>query len=267
MKSDLKECRYNPNHKLKSSRLLSHEVNCPNKNTTSVLVCSFDPSHKVKVGDLDRHEKNCPRRPKEDLEVMKEMEKYIESQIKTSQNAIPSSNNNIENSYDSTNKSFQKSVNQEIGEKNNNVVGLRKNKEKKKILEEEKAFRKLCIEDDVSDDDPICHATYPENNIDFNKDKSVLEEENEKNFNEYLKKDEKFELEKQEYNPNDSECYERNNINESESNVYDNSYVKIEIQEEDSMNMDSSKKNPKDFSKFNSNLIMSSFEMSREGER
>ena len=261
--SSLVECRYNPNHKVKNSRLLSHELNCPNKNTKSVVVCSFDPSHKVKVGDLEKHERTCPRRPNEDLEVMKEMEKYIQDQA----NLIRSQNrvqlNNISNSIDSTNKTAKKTfTNEETKSKNDNVVGLRNNKEKQKIIEEEKDFKKL--QESVDDEDHISNLNYIDNEIDINKDDTVFEEE--KNINNKIKENKLFNLENQEYNPNESNFYERNKIQEISSSESEDEVEKISFQGDISLNNESNSKSLKEYDLFDSNLV-TNFEKSREGGR
>ena len=114
MSSSMLECRYNSNHRVKSSRLLMHEMNCPNKNTSNVKVCSFDATHKVHASQIASHEKNCPKRPKHDQDTLKEMEMFIESQnkIKKTASFVPNNNNNniniSVNSINSTNKTDKK---------------------------------------------------------------------------------------------------------------------------------------------------------------
>ncbi len=53
--SDLKECRYNRNHKVKAGRLYIHETNCPDKNKSDLVRCSYEISHLVKKENLQSH--------------------------------------------------------------------------------------------------------------------------------------------------------------------------------------------------------------------
>ena len=127
-----------------------HEMNCPNKNTSNVKVCSFDATHKVHASQIASHEKNCPKRPKHDQDTLKEMEMFIESQnkIKKTASFVPNNNNNniniSVNSINSTNKTDKiTNVQEEKKERNEDVVGMRKTKEKMKLIEEEKNIKKL----------------------------------------------------------------------------------------------------------------------------
>jgi len=43
-------CRYNPNHKVKSSRLIIHEKKCPDKNNGRAIQSEDDPNLKIIVG-------------------------------------------------------------------------------------------------------------------------------------------------------------------------------------------------------------------------
>ncbi len=46
----LVECRFNPNHKVKSSRLIIHEKKCPDRNNGRAIQSEDDPNLKIIVG-------------------------------------------------------------------------------------------------------------------------------------------------------------------------------------------------------------------------
>lgn len=75
--SELKECRYNKNHKVKAGRLLIHETNCPDKNKSNLVRCNYDINHLVKKENLQSHLKSCPKKPNIDEKVHQEMLEYI----------------------------------------------------------------------------------------------------------------------------------------------------------------------------------------------
>jgi len=261
MSTGLVACRYNKNHKVKNSRLLFHERTCPNKDTEKVVVCSYDPSHKIKATLINEHEKTCPRRPKEDKDLLSEMEMYINSQTQINRNINNNSNNvNMENSVNSTNRSVRRSEIAQEPRNNQNVVGLRKTNEKKKKIEEEKNFHKL-IEKEFEEVENMS-ITYPENN-----DESVNfhDQEEEKKFDSFMRKQgANIKEEIKEYNPNESVTYERNNLNKSDSEDE-------EDEDEDEESFDNSENDveesqSKDYNEFDSNF-MNSYKDSREGGR
>lgn len=73
----LASCRYNPNHKMKQTRLLIHEEQCPDKKGKVLKTCPFNPIHKVSPDNYDKHKKSCPNAPKVDKDLEDEMREYI----------------------------------------------------------------------------------------------------------------------------------------------------------------------------------------------
>ncbi len=53
--SHLVSCRYNPNHKVKKSKLIIHEYKCPNRFNPNIIVCPFDPNEKIHINDYNKH--------------------------------------------------------------------------------------------------------------------------------------------------------------------------------------------------------------------
>ena len=114
--SDLVCCRYNPNHKVKKSRLTIHEYKCPDKNNSKVVVCPFDPNEKINVKDYDNHVRK--HQPKIDNNLKEAIQNYIR-----------------ENKQDN-HKLLQEIRFQELKgnlvEKKPNIVGIDNKKKKKK---------------------------------------------------------------------------------------------------------------------------------------
>ena len=56
----LVQCRYNPNHRVRESRLFAHEYNCPNKSNPTVRICPYNIMHKIPDYAFKKHVRNCP---------------------------------------------------------------------------------------------------------------------------------------------------------------------------------------------------------------
>lgn len=64
--SEILQCRYNKNHKVKKGRLLIHEEKCPDKKTSNLVSCPYNPMHKVSFFNINKHKTQCPDRPQID---------------------------------------------------------------------------------------------------------------------------------------------------------------------------------------------------------
>lgn len=148
------QCRYNPNHKMKISRLLIHEDSCPDSKGKLLLSCPYNPVHKLKPGNFENHKKECPQRPKVDEQLEKEMREFMKNQTKTKTNnnthtsdnhsqsqnqqtlnAVAGSNTHLKETKVSDNTYFTKNQNLQTSI---NTVGIRSNV----ILQNEKKERK-----------------------------------------------------------------------------------------------------------------------------
>jgi hypothetical protein len=76
---NLVACRYNPNHKMKQTRLLIHEESCPDKKGKNLKMCPYNPVHKVAPENYERHKQICDQRPKVDPEVEQELKEYLKN--------------------------------------------------------------------------------------------------------------------------------------------------------------------------------------------
>ena len=63
MSNYLSECRYNHHHKVKKTKLIIHELNCPDK-TSEIETCVFNVAHKYNVKDREIHRNTCESRIK-----------------------------------------------------------------------------------------------------------------------------------------------------------------------------------------------------------
>ena len=129
--SQLVSCRYNPSHKVKSSKLMFHEDKCPNKNTDKIKSCPFNPNHKIHRDKFEDHMNTCPNKPEVDFKFHNELRNYAENRVKEDLN-----------NEDKNEKNEKISRNDE-----NNIIKPIEivNLNKKKIREEEKSMKKLLI--------------------------------------------------------------------------------------------------------------------------
>ena len=70
-------CRYNPNHKMKQSRLLIHEQKCPDRLKKQDLyrLCPYNPNHKIEKEKYEKHILECENKPKITLEEQENVER------------------------------------------------------------------------------------------------------------------------------------------------------------------------------------------------
>ena len=70
-------CRYNPNHKMKPSRLLIHEQKCPDRLKKQDLyrLCPYNPNHKIEKEKYEKHILECENKPKITLEEQENVER------------------------------------------------------------------------------------------------------------------------------------------------------------------------------------------------
>lgn len=80
--SEIVQCRYNRNHKIKQGRLFLHEERCPDKKCSKLIKCPFNPKHKVSFTKIDNHKIQCPDRPQIDEGLHNEMRSFIEAMNK-----------------------------------------------------------------------------------------------------------------------------------------------------------------------------------------
>ena len=85
-------CRYNPNHKMKSStRREIHELKCPDriKKEKDFKLCPYNPTHLIKIESFEEHLKVCLNKPKITEKEEEELEKSKELyDIRTEQEKI-----------------------------------------------------------------------------------------------------------------------------------------------------------------------------------
>jgi hypothetical protein len=89
---NLVACRYNPNHKMKQTRLLMHEETCPDKRGKNLKMCPYNPIHKIAPENYERHKQICDQRPKVDPQVEQELKAYLRNLNKEKDGNISSVN-------------------------------------------------------------------------------------------------------------------------------------------------------------------------------
>jgi len=138
--SDLKECRYNRNHKVKAGRLYIHETNCPDKNKSDLVRCSYEISHLVKKENLQSHLKICPNKPNIDQEVYQEMLKYVlknGSKNKPTKTSSNNTNSSLKLADNNNNKIIENNQQKKF------IAGLGPVEDKKEKKKQQREYRQL----------------------------------------------------------------------------------------------------------------------------
>ena len=78
-KNDLVTCPFNPAHKVKRCRLITHKKICPDKDNKGLVQCPYNPSHLVNVENFEKHKSKCPSKVTLNSELEKEMEEFIKN--------------------------------------------------------------------------------------------------------------------------------------------------------------------------------------------
>jgi hypothetical protein len=139
----LVSCRYNTNHKMKTSRLLIHEDSCPDRIGKMLKVCPFNPVHKVSPNNYESHKKACPQRPIVDQNLEKEMKEHIRKlkEEKISGNKLKQGDKSKTQSKEEHSSSLVKKY--DIVE--NEVIGMKSKKEKEFQINEKKRKQKEML--------------------------------------------------------------------------------------------------------------------------
>jgi len=138
---------------MKTSRLLIHEDNCPDKKSKVLKMCPFNPMHKMNPETYESHKKVCPQKPIVDKEIEKELKEYLASNRHIIGQNMPSIKKESNVQTESTTNNFTCNSNdlnitkaKQKGENIiSNTVGIRndildKNNKKEKKKEQKKCF-------------------------------------------------------------------------------------------------------------------------------
>jgi len=255
MSSELKECRYNKNHRVKVGRLFIHESNCPDKKNSDLVRCSYDVNHLVKKSNLESHLKICPKKPNIDQQLHQEMLEYVlkhgtknkptSTNSKTVNQTISNSiekNSNNNNNYSNAHKKF--------------IAGLGLIEDKKEKKRQQMEYRKLmnnssnfCGMSQIGQNEEFDYVDIDTDLKDEFKEDSIFSDERDRDFvlienpiseiheaddstNEFFGHDQNnnkllfhsSKLDDDEYDPNSSDIFigkqNKNHINESEFVYY-----------------------------------------------
>ena len=140
-KNDLVSCPFNPSHKVKKSRLITHKKICPDKDNKGYVLCPYNQSHHVSIKNLEKHKEKCPNKVILDSELEKEMEEFIKNKnnIKIEKNVDKSPKEEKENIQNNQNEieglNIKKKKNKTKQNKNKAVSKKKEIKEKAIDLE------------------------------------------------------------------------------------------------------------------------------------
>ena len=140
-KNDLVHCPFNPAHKVKKCRLITHKKICPDKDSKGFVQCPYNPSHNVTIENLEKHKAKCPNRVIINPDLEKEMEDFIKN--KNNGNIGNSTINTVNKEYKEDKENNQNNCNEieELSEKKmkKKNINKKKNGKAKKEKEKEKA--------------------------------------------------------------------------------------------------------------------------------
>ena len=78
-KNDIVSCPFNPNHKVKRCRLITHKKICPDKEIKGFVQCPYNPNHHVTIENLEKHKAKCPNKIVINSDLEKEMEDFLKN--------------------------------------------------------------------------------------------------------------------------------------------------------------------------------------------
>ena len=144
-KNDLVQCPFNPAHKVKKCRLITHKKICPDKDIKGFVQCPFNPSHIVTVENLERHKAKCPSKVVINSELEKEMQEFIKNK----------KNNFISDDSNKESKKEKISQKENIPNNLNEIEGLNSKKSKIKKNKKEPKTQKEDIKEKAIDFETI----------------------------------------------------------------------------------------------------------------
>ena len=196
IKNDLVQCPFNPSHKVKKCRLITHKKICPDKHNKGFVQCPYNPNHQVTIENFEKHKAKCPSKVVINSDLEKEMEEFIKNKnvekfeinsvIKTEKEDkenIQSNYNEIEGLNHIKMKKKKKNNNQKI----KNEIRAKKpelNENKEKAIDLETITNKELFNFIFNDNMVIeYHSDSSENNDDGKYDEDMDKKSDEKNDN------------------------------------------------------------------------------------
>ena len=137
-KNDLVSCPFNPAHKVKKCRLITHKKICPDKENKGYVICPYNPSHHVSKENLEKHKDKCPNKVILNSELEREMEEFIKNK------------NNMKIEKKSIYKS-PKEHKENVPNNQNEIEGLKIKKNKKKKSDKKAKEKKEEIKEKAID--------------------------------------------------------------------------------------------------------------------
>ena len=120
IKNNLVQCPFNPSHKVKKCRLITHKKICPDRKNKALVQCPYNPNHQVTIENFDKHKAKCPNKVIINSDLEKEMAEFIK-------------NKNVEKDTTNSNIKIEKGPEKEnIQNNSNEIEGLNQKKIKNK---------------------------------------------------------------------------------------------------------------------------------------
>jgi len=170
----LVSCRYNPNHKVKSSRLTIHEKKCPDRYNGRAIQSEDDPNLKIVVGSVNYNESSSSSQKKNS--DIKYMEKIKEQNIENEEETNKKYEELRKQMYSNENE-----YNERIKKENENNF-FKKKKKKKKNTNKNQIDKPFGVKMDEIKNDNLDNNHFLDilDNLD-----NFSEEENDINENEF----------------------------------------------------------------------------------
>ena len=189
IKNDLVLCPFNPAHKVKKCRLITHKKICPDRQNKGFVQCPYDPSHQVTIENYDKHKAKCPSKVILNSDLEKEMEEFIKN--KTVENIKKTSVNkekkevekeNIQNNYNEIEGLNKKKIKKKNKNKNKKIKNEKKaKKQEEKAIDLETITNKELFNFIFNDNMVIeYHSDSSENNDDENCEQDSGQKEDQK---------------------------------------------------------------------------------------
>ena len=137
-KNDLISCPFNPNHKVKRCRLITHKKICPDKEIKGFVLCPFNPNHHVALDNLENHKDKCPNKVLINSDLEKEMEDFIKSKRneKVITKFVVGEVKNYEENFENN---------------QNKIEGLKTKKKKKKTKKSKKENKNITKNEEIKE--------------------------------------------------------------------------------------------------------------------
>ena len=178
-KNELVSCPFNPSHKVKKCRLITHKKICPDKENNGYVICPYNPNHHVSIENLEKHKVKCPNKVVLNSELEKEMEEYIKNKKNIKLGIITYKSPKKEKENTQNNQNEIEGL--KIKKKKNSVKKAKKEEIKEKAIDLENISNKELF-NFIFNDKMVCEYDSDDEKNDENKDKNSDDDENKSDY-------------------------------------------------------------------------------------